>query len=757
MEKLKIRPYARLLSMLGEQLIKNETVALFELVKNAYDANASVCHVKYDNFSDEMIAQDGARIVIDDDGHGMSKEIITTHFLNPATPIKLQGDMLKKYKSDRITQGEKGIGRFSMLKLGSKITILSKEKSSEIVHKIVFDFDKYDKDFLSEIEKLIERKDALYLDELDVVYEETNITNYDADEFRFASVGSGTAIIIEELKGEWGEKTFKDFTDTMFTFMPIVVNEDGTAKKVEGFEILLYVNGHILDYAKDNITDLTTIIEDKALYKVAGEYSEDKKTIAIRYSEAKTGYKDLVIYLDGEGSQSRATSDFRALEIFRGDKQGRGGIKAFFENGKKTSCGDFKFVFYIFDFDVGQYDKFGLNKSEREIIRTQRIFLYRDGVRVHPYGGRDDDWLQIDRKRAKDKAGKTFGNDQLLGQISISKNGNPNLKDKTSREGIIEDGPAFEHLISIAGGILRYIRAKLYQPYKIAEEKRKSIDAKVEEVIESKTNELRQIFSENPRAVEILDSLEDERKRQADAYKSRLAISEQLAGVGMSVEMASHDIMLTLGKLRELVKGIAFDTGSDLIFDKAKTHKEAVTAEGMVGLIYMNMRDIQQLFVSSKQRARLVDVKEAIVKMEGIYKKAYKNKGIKVNYQEIGSPVKAKLVDAVLFQVFINLFDNALYWLEDIAPSKREVKILLDGNNQTVTFSDNGFGISDKDAPYIFEAFYSGKGEEGRGLGLYIARQLLDKAGYEIEVVTSERAKILQGANIAISFVSKEN
>lgn len=83
-----------------------------------------------------------------------------------------------------------------------------------------------------------------------------------------------------------------------------------------------------------------------------------------------------------------------------------------------------------------------------------------------------------------------------------------------------------------------------------------------------------------------------------------------------------------------------------------------------------------------------------------------------------------KIIDAVLFQVFINLFDNALYWLQ-YTEKERKVKIKFDGFNQTVIFSDNGVGISKEDSPYIFEAFYSGKGEEGRGLGLYIAKKII--------------------------------
>ncbi len=71
-------------------------------------------------------------------------------------------------------------------------------------------------------------------------------------------------------------------------------------------------------------------------------------------------------------------------------------------------------------------------------------------------------------------------------------------------------------------------------------------------------------------------------------------------------------------------------------------------------------------------------------------------------------------------------------------------------------FSDNGPGIMKDDAPYVFEPFYSGKGEEGRGLGLYIARQLLERNDYAIDLADMKSDRLLPGANFVISFVAEE-
>ena len=157
-------------------------------------------------------------------------------------------------------------------------------------------------------------------------------------------------------------------------------------------------------------------------------------------------------------------------------------------------------------------------------------------------------------------------------------------------------------------------------------------------------------------------------------------------------------------------------------------------------------------FPSTKSRTKNINVKEILDKVYNLYKRVFKEYNIELSFDITGSPLVAKTTEAVLLQVFINLFDNSLYWLKD---TKRERKILItmNGNEQRLIFSDNGPGIKVDDVNYIFEAFYSGKGEEGRGLGLYIARQLLDRYDYSIELAEFSRDKLLAGANFVIEFV----
>ena len=107
-EHLSIRPYARLLTMLGEQLIKNDRVALVELLKNSYDADATLARVAFVNFNDELRVEPSSVLVLVDNGDGMSEEVLRHHWLNPATAIKADRKITSpRTRMNRTIQGEK--------------------------------------------------------------------------------------------------------------------------------------------------------------------------------------------------------------------------------------------------------------------------------------------------------------------------------------------------------------------------------------------------------------------------------------------------------------------------------------------------------------------------------------------------------------------------------------------------------------------------------------------------------------------------
>ncbi len=211
---LRPRAYARLLTMIGDQLIKNEKVALIELIKNSYDADANWVQIRLQNFmidGDEntLIKSKDSCIEIEDDGIGMSFETIQTVWLNPATPNKfvqkLGGNNLTK--KGRIIQGEKGIGRFAVYKLGSTIELTTKsidEDEKEIL--LINDLSLFGEELIHDG---TEQATPKYLDQIEYLYEKREKPLDIVPKSilvrgrKLQRASSGTIIRITNLRGEW--------------------------------------------------------------------------------------------------------------------------------------------------------------------------------------------------------------------------------------------------------------------------------------------------------------------------------------------------------------------------------------------------------------------------------------------------------------------------------------------------------------------------------------------------------------------------
>src|SRR4051794_32664938 len=112
---LALRPRARLLRTFGEELISSEIVALIELVKNSYDADATRVVIRFLG----PVEKGSGTIEVIDNGHGMSLETILGAWWEPATLFKKYDTRSPRFRR-RVT-GEKGIGRFATSKLANSL------------------------------------------------------------------------------------------------------------------------------------------------------------------------------------------------------------------------------------------------------------------------------------------------------------------------------------------------------------------------------------------------------------------------------------------------------------------------------------------------------------------------------------------------------------------------------------------------------------------------------------------------------------
>jgi C4-dicarboxylate-specific signal transduction histidine kinase len=740
----KIRPYARLLTMLGEQLIKNEQIALAELIKNAYDADADWVKVSFVGFGEKMEILPDSKIIIEDNGCGMSLETIEKSWMNPATPNKkAKVGEEKRSRKGRVIQGEKGIGRFAILKLGRKIMITTRQKDSNEEYVIDYDLSVYDDDFLS----VGGEEKELYIDDIAInVYTQQatqiadRVVTVNSQKFSVNN-HSGTKIEISNLKGEWSQKKVEDVDKDSRKLQSIFDKIFGKQTN-DDFEIGFEINNERVRISDKTIEQLSNLLENNAVIKITeGKYNEKEQRFEFKIN-------DVIQKLELSDRNIAGLSVFKNRFISP-DLFGSPEIR-------KSDCGNFSFNFFIFDLDAKkESSQYCLDKNEAKIIKDHRIYLYRDKIRVAPYGDSNDDWLKIDVLRGTARAGDYLSNDQVVGFVEISKKENSRLKDKTNREGLIEEGNSTEDFIVLIQTFLKYIRQYPYDRYKQDKEQEEA-KRNNPQIIEHKIEELKEDIiktSSNPKkTLEKYNEVRDSYKKAQEFYQNKIATTTDLAGVGLSVETASHDMMMMMTKGMTAIDNLIKDTKGHIL-KESEIIDTLLKVKDMFVFVENQIKNIQLLFKSSKQRRRDIQVINAVDQVKNIYKRSLEREQIELKINQNGLPVVAKCTDAVLLQLLINLFDNAVYWLNipHANVQNKKIQITLNGDTQKLVFSDNGPGIKDDDKPYVFEAFYSGK-EEGRGLGLYIARQLLNRMEYSIDLAKNSSENILSGANFVVNF-----
>lgn len=740
-EEIKIRPYARLLTMLGDQLIKNEQIAVTELIKNSYDADAEWVKISFVNFGKNFKVLPESKIIIEDNGEGMSKEVIKSSWMNPATPNKYShnGEIRRSSSGKRIIQGEKGIGRFAMLKLGRNITLTTRPKEKESEYIVNFDLSDYDDEFIQFKGNV---SNEIFLDQLDFSLQERNPSCFlnkeviiKGKKFDSSHNNHGTKIEISNLRGSWSEKKLKELSDSFINFSSVFESElkEENDEEFDEMLIALFEDSKEIIEETNPKTLLHNLLNQKTVLRIRNGHYDSKKGIFSYF--LNDNFKRVSI---------KDNVDLRGIKLFKDN------FIIGPESHQISDFGDFDFDFYIFDFNAKGSSPYSLSPAQKTLVRNHRVYLLRDGIRVLPYGDPDDDWLQIDMDRGTISAGAFFSNDQIVGRVRISKFGNPHLRDKTNREGLIEDGLYLKDFTCLIRSFLSMNRIIEYKEYLAKEKKKKNIENITEEQGKKLFETLRDRYKTDKEGLSLLSSLQSVYKEEKELFNSRLQRSEHLAAVGLSVETTSHDMMSMLLKSIDIIQSIR-NSFNSLFYDKDTIQSQLKETKELLTLTVNQLEDMQGLFVSSKQKPKWQPVKPLIELIVKIYTKILLKKDINLKCQYIGENLEAFCMDADILQLFINLLDNSIYWLEVKNMQNKEIKIVVNAYNSSIIVADNGPGINEEDKDFIFDAFFSTKGEEGRGLGLYISEKLMNRNGNSIRLANNNE-KILEGANFIVEF-----
>jgi len=646
----------RILSHLGEDLIKSESIALLELVKNSYDACAKNCTVNF-------ITEDNGtlkKIIVQDDGFGMNRDIIENVWLTIGTDNKYKN--IKPNECGRIPLGEKGIGRLGVHKLGNKITLISKKKNSKEI-KLEIDWTK-----LNEIESIEDFKIDLTERE-NLVFKNT----------------TGTKIIIDNLKTTWDRRQLRNVHRAL-TSLNSPFDEN-----IDKFKVSIKSNR---DDLFEGLPDFEEI-KNAALY--FGECTLERNKIkSIKYE-----FKPWTSLQKVDNGRLKETKDFKKLQLELVD-----------ENKIPIDLDDFKigsisFEIMIFDkapeiFNYVTGEKLSIKKYLEE---NGGVRVYRDGIRVYNYGEPDNDWLEIDIKRVS-RVGGRISNSIVIGAVKINRDESFDLKEKTNREGFVENEAYHAFVNSI-----RYSLQLIVQERNVDKE-RLSVLYKKHKTIEPVLSDLNEVIEIVENKVQEPDTKNELLKYLANInsqYKEVKEILIKSANAGLNLSVVIHEIEKLISQLTESINRNDLKKAKDISLMLEKIIR------GYSAMIKKS--SIKKNLLSSIVETALDN-----------YEFRFSDHKIEIVSNLKKSKLEALLAEAESISVLTNLLDNSIYWLSYSRTENKKISVFitdhLSGYNSIIV-SDNGpgFTISTEIAT---NPFITGKPHNiGSGLGLHIANEMM--------------------------------
>lgn len=390
------RPRARVLQLLGDELIGTPRLAVFELVKNAYDADATEALVSIDLASGRP-----PTITVTDDGDGMSLDLLRSVWLVPGDDHRRRQreEGTRSAKHHRLPLGEKGLGRFAVHKLGNRIDVTTRAAGSD---ECVIDID---------WNELIEKP---FLDEAPVTVRERPAK-------LFTGGRTGTRIRISELRGpEWQRGEVRRLSNQI-TSICSPFEEPG------GFRAKLEVPGK-----EDWIEDLPDFKEilNRATWRFSFRLDETGR-FDFDYEFRR------VPGLNLNGREISKSGD--KLKLPPAAKGGRASQSVVANADTTRGIGPVTGEFHVFDRDREVLRRLGDTRLLTSYLdENGGVRVYRDGIRVYNYGEQGDDWLGLDLRRVNIPTRRVSRN-IILGAVHLSIESSVDLVEKTNREGFVEN------------------------------------------------------------------------------------------------------------------------------------------------------------------------------------------------------------------------------------------------------------------------------------------------------------------------------
>ncbi len=655
----------RILTHLGEDLIKNESIALLELVKNSYDACATFCKVDFIFDNNKKLSQ----ITIEDNGRGMDIDVIKNVWLVIGTDFKKDIKPITcKNNQMRYPLGEKGIGRLGVHKLGNKIELYTKTNTSNEVE-VNIDWNKIN--------------NAKSISDFPIAVNINNEPKF------FKNSTNGTYIKITDLKSNLNKRQIREIYRSLNSLN-------------SPFD-------DVSDLFKVSITSNTDIFEDLPNFddiKKAALYFGTCKIENNRITKFEYKFKPWETLKRVEGTRIKTEKDFDDFELNLSRKNGN---KIEPIDLSKYKIGPIEFEIAIFDFDtqIFNYASAFAEKSsvKKYLAENGGIRVYRDGIRVYDYGEKENDWLGIDLKRVH-RVGGNISNHIVIGAVKLNRSLSTDLKEKTNREGFVENDAYFAFVSAVEYALDLFVRERnidksrlslLYKKDKVLEPVLSDLD-EVKELVEKKVKD-------EDTKTEVLRYIERINKQ----YKEVKDVLVRSANAGLNLSIAIHEIEKLIASLIGSVKRQEYE----------KIKNISVQLEKIIQGYSVMLKS------SSIKKQKLGDIVQTALNN---YEFRFDDHRINVISNHEKTDLEAYLARSEAISMLTNLLDNSIFWLSYSRTENRQISVFITdqikGYNSIVV-SDNGpgFKIPPEDA---VKPFISAKPHSiGSGLGLHIADEMI--------------------------------
>lgn len=704
-----IRARSHLLQLLGEELIGDDRLAIFELVKNGYDADANEVEITVD-----LAVHSKKSIIVQDSGTGMTLDDITGKWLELATDSRRRNRAVRTRQFHRLALGEKGVGRIASFKLGRYVTLTTKA-AGQPEYEATIDWD-----------KLLDQ--GPYLENLSVRVQENDEPKV------FIGKSTGTRIAISGLRREqWTRGDLRKL-------YRLVTSLASPFETPDQFKVKFNAPGREGDL-KDLVApnDFLDLAVWKFAFTIKGQAFNWKyafnpphwKSVKARTEEQRNDRLLLTPANDQDGIKRRSSSKDEALLLSEGDLEGIGPIKG-------------RIYAYYRRSEV--LNATGSSTQVKSWLDDQTgVRVYRDGVRVFTYGERTDDWLGLNVRRINTPAGK-LGTNSVVAAIHLDLDESTGLREKTNREGF-DQNVAFERLRRVVLSVFEHLE-------RTHSDDRKSLD----DVIKGTVNEQPLRFTE---AMDHLRSGLKSHKLDQNFAKDIDAIERefvQLRDVMTNAGMAGLNLAVVFHEVEREVDALAtaLDRGLDQESLRGQIEHLHQLLQGFAPLLRKNTT--RSIFASAIVRAALL-TREPRFRHHKVTLSAPLLQKEQPDFKIRGA---TNLISGALG----NLLDNALFWARyrkerDERSAPGAVLIATDWDEKSssgfIAVVDNGPGfVIARDR--AVEAFHTTR-PGGMGLGLYFAKHVMEQCGGDLTIHSADELrdeieipKAFDGAAVVLRF-----